>query len=76
MLKHQMSPAAEEAISTKIRILSKYGIGTNQLDSIYDLIYARSNQSFVLQGMSHQDQADLIEAIHTIFTECNAEMIA
>lgn len=70
MTNETMSPKAQAALSTKIQILGKYGFTLNNLDGIYDLIFAKPNSNaFALYGMSSEDQADLIEAIHTLFAE-------
>lgn len=74
MQNEQLSHSAEQALSTKVRILSKYGIQPEKLDSIYDLVLGRPGyNAFALMGLSEKDRADLVEAIHTIFMECNID---
>lgn len=70
MTNEPMSPKAQSALSTKIQILGKYGFTLDDLDGIYDLIFAKpSSNAFALYAMSPEDQADLVEAIHTLFAE-------
>jgi hypothetical protein len=70
MTNELMSLKAQAALSTKISILAKYGFTLEDLESLYDLIFAKSSsKAYALFKMSSKDQADLIESIHTLFAE-------
>lgn len=70
MTNETMSPKAQAALSTKIQILAKYGFTLDDLESLYDLIFAKSSSSaYALFKMSEEDQSALVEAIHTLFAE-------
>ena len=72
----QLSTTTEKAIATKVGILLKYGVTTNDLDSIYDVVFKGGFDVFSKYGMSFQDQGELIEAIHTIYMELNRVEVA